>query len=56
MNAIYVQATKLLEDDAIYIMLCNTPYPIIAQKDITGIVLDSDYPEIFDSSKIRRSA
>lgn len=56
MNAIYVQCTQLLEDDAIYIMLCNTPYPIIARKDLTGIVLDSDYPEIFDSSKIKRTA
>lgn len=56
MNAIYVQATQLLKDDAIYVMLCNTPYPIIAHDYLTDIVLDSDYPEVFDSSKIKRKA
>jgi peptide/nickel transport system substrate-binding protein len=54
MNNIYVQATNFVIDQAIFVPLSSQPYPIIARNYLTGIVQDSDFPEIIDADKIGR--
>lgn len=54
MNDVYVQATKFVMDEAIFVPFCAQPFPIIARNYLTGIAQDSDFPEIFDAGKIGR--
>jgi peptide/nickel transport system substrate-binding protein len=53
-NAVYVEATKFVMDQAIFVPFCAQPFPIIARNYLTGIVQDSDFPEIIDAGKIGR--
>jgi peptide/nickel transport system substrate-binding protein len=54
MNAVYVEATKFVMDQAIFVPFCSQPFPIIARNYLTGIVQDSDLPEVIYADKIGR--
>jgi peptide/nickel transport system substrate-binding protein len=55
MNQIYLQMTKLIESEALWVPFCRTPYNLIAQKYISGLMLNSYIPEIFNPDKITRA-
>lgn len=54
MNQAYLAITKTIEDEALWVPLCRTPYNLVMHKDITGLELDSYIPEIFTANKIKR--
>jgi peptide/nickel transport system substrate-binding protein len=47
--------TKLIEAEALWVPFCRTPYNLITQKYISGLMLNSYIPEIFNPDKITRA-
>jgi peptide/nickel transport system substrate-binding protein len=54
MNAVYLEMTKIIEDDALWVPFCRTPYNFIAQKYISGVEQNSYIPYIFNPDKITK--
>jgi peptide/nickel transport system substrate-binding protein len=55
MNQIYLQMTTIIEDEALWVPFCRTPYNFVAHKYISGVELNSYIPDIFNPDKITRT-
>jgi peptide/nickel transport system substrate-binding protein len=55
MNQVYLEMTKIIEEDALWVPFCRTPYNFISQKYISGVEQNSYIPYIFNPDKITKA-
>ena len=55
MNAVYQQMSQLILDEAILIPMCMPPTTTIAHTDVTGIVINSFFPQVVQMQTIKRT-
>ena len=54
-NDVYLQITKIIADEALWVPLCRIPQNFVTHSGISGVELDSYLPYIFNSAKIKRA-
>lgn len=54
MNQVYLEMTKLIEDEALWVPFCRTPYNFIAHNYIDGVDQNSYIPYIFVPNEIKK--
>jgi len=55
MNEVYLEITKIIEDDALWVPLCLNPYNFVGHKYIKGVEQNSYLPYVFTPNKITRA-
>jgi peptide/nickel transport system substrate-binding protein len=54
-NAVYQQLSRVLLEDGILIPMCLPPTTTIAHTDISGIVINSFFPQIVQMQTVKRT-